>query len=1029
TRWAVHLRYSGIKLFESLADIPSLCPPSQADAPPPGLGALYTGPSGDDNTYTLRASWRSLVDSDDTGALYDSLLADGYFVPNRIPRALFSTLLSSAGAQAIYLGFSFCYYDNGSKSWVTLANGVESQGQQQLATNEVALKTGYLYDLQSDSFVRRPWRRDAAGNTQNADSAFAATVSALSPAERRELGYRSPYAGAPPMRPSDKGGAASWSPVGVHRSFAATIAATADLASEGMTVLDRGILLETRYDDSAAATERLWLRVDASGNHLLRELVSDGSLTELLDAGLAVTGSDPLTLRFTDHGVTRSIVLSGASSLISSLPDSLYEGALSSQLLAGTSFSADSYLHLPASSYEAIDASLAGQTSDQQLFEAAYLPDATGYSLQATVAGSDLEAVVRIVSEAAAASQSLFAALPGDPDAAQRLLALSAAGYGSFSAYTGGSFASDFASYVDGGRIYYYLSPAAVADSASLVAAMRAYRRDIELLLGSYTRSGDSWILAASLSADQKSAVSGALGACGLSAFTSLDKGMVYRADQSIPVEEVVADRSVTCESLAPSPSGAADTVEAGQKVGRSLLPRFDATGRTVLHALYFREYDSTLDYSNRDVWAEAGAEDSGYSPYMTQALVGGMEGWYYGLWSGYYAFSVAQLGAVPSTEGSGQGPPPYSMVLGPNRSQGETSAAVLTVSGRDPSQEGFANAVPVPADALIGPVSSYSDAIMDDNLNTTTREFTFAAFIDGSDLYPSRNGGDTYYRLPANKASTSSQTSLPDIRSSHSSGTDINGGVGLGGLGASFSKNTTSSWEKSAFLDLNGDRYPDLISIKDTKDGASTFSLTPGTGSGFGPIEPWSMPSGCLNETETTAYAFGATIGSGGGATMVKMNGAGRPTAITVVEPDPGKGGGGTGLSYGVNGSFGSSVQTQGFYDMNGDGLPDHVSRGGKGDYAVALNLGNGQFAPERSWGPGIDETIFPLFSIGTEGITDTATGSFGVSGSVTFSAIVASASVSGGFNGTVNRTVSTLADMNGDGLPDVVVKLKDKA
>ncbi len=351
-----------------------------------------------------------------------------------------------------------------------------------------------------------------------------------------------------------------------------------------------------------------------------------------------------------------------------------------------------------------------------------------------------------------------------------------------------------------------------------------------------------------------------------------------------------------------------------------------------------------------------------------------------------------------------------------------------------------------VPPDAWVGRVSSYSDQTMDANLKPIYATYTFAAYIRGDDLYPSRNGGDTYYRLPGNRTSSGPGGPLPFIRSSRSVSTDTNGGVSIGYLGGNVSSNIGSSWQYRGFTDMDGDRFPDLIDFGDSQDGASSFAITPGTGPGFGQSITWQTPGGTkwhLAMYTNTSYGFGASFGSAAGGMLAVVGASGRQKSTQVASPDPGAS---FNVGGGINGSISSSVQTEGFYDLSGSGLPDHVLRSGMGDYLVSLNLGNGNFASPVPWREsgdptGIDVALFAsadncadkLYTPGIPGLSCTSTGSFGasVSGSIGESVgpVGVGGGISAGLNGTVNQTFSVLTDVNGDGLPDQVVKLNGES
>jgi RHS repeat-associated protein len=1021
SEWNIKMRYTGIRLFEPFQDAATFDPPATLAAPPAGLDAIYTRSGG---AYALKSEWRSVADAEASGAIYDRLVASGFFVARNIPRILFEKLLDCAAAGESS-GTAFSYYDVPSRSLVTAGPAGES------ATKRDVLLAGYVYDLQGDLFRRSPWQADADPNhRQNADDAFKATIGALDYEEKKEIAYCRPYDASSPLRPRVSGSGFAYSPAAQRLVVDPVIARSASAAADGMEVLDRGLLLETRRDDVGRAIERLWLAKAGDGYRLNRENILEGGESDPIEAGLDVVGFDPLVVSFSDRGVSRAIKLSGSTSLIASLPGELYEGVLTDSLVGGTVFSPDSYAALPEGSWNAITQALAGDAATQAAFSRAYHAERVGYVLDPGLDDADLHVILNALHERSAVAGSVFGTLPGDPDAALRVILFDESSFADFIRAEGGELIDCFASFPSGEGRRYYPTPNAISTrGAELAEAVKRYRRDAELLLASYARENDgAWHLVAALSHGQKDAVTRALGACGLRAYTSLERSLVYRSDQLLPVTETTLPAGSNCEAFAPRADPATAAEEPGAKVGSILLTTFDqATGSVLLHPIYLREYDSARDYSPVDLAARVNMVAKGWRPSAAQGMCGGVEGWYYGLWSAYYDFDPAKIGSIPAVDDSRQSPPPYSQSLTENRGRGDGAGRLITTSGRDITEGGFESPVDVSATALVGTVSSYSDTVMDDELEVASREFSFAAFVSGDTLHPARNGGDTYHRLPQNRSTASAPGALGFIRASHSSATDLNGSVGLPGLGANFSRNTGVSWQYCAYMDMNGDLYPDLVSFRDAQGGASQFSLVPGTGSGFGEAETWRLEAdGCLGKTATLAYGFGATVGSGGGALDIHYASSGRPTGVAVAAPDPGYGGGAIGLSGGVNGSFAFSSRTEAFYDMNGDGLIDHVVRTSNGGYLVELNLGNGRFAPRRDWGGGVSTAAFPLFGIGVQGIADTATGGFGVVGGLSFDALFASVSVSGGYNGTVGRTVSALCDMNGDGLPDVVVKEK---
>ncbi|MCK4543866.1 MAG: hypothetical protein KAU17_16660, partial [Spirochaetales bacterium] len=308
----------------------------------------------------------------------------------------------------------------------------------------------------------------------------------------------------------------------------------------------------------------------------------------------------------------------------------------------------------------------------------------------------------------------------------------------------------------------------------------------------------------------------------------------------------------------------------------------------------------------------------------------------------------------------------------------------------------------------------------LDDSGNSTQVEYTFAAYINEELFHPSRKGGDSYFLVPRGGTIFESGK-IGVIQESLSESTDINGGVSLG-IALSGSSNEGSSLCYTDLFDINGDRYPDLVQFDEK--GSNIFSVLPGTGSGFGNKIPYSSPYQYITTSGNNAIGLGASVGSSNGSMENRFSPGGKVEGVQIglVKPPSGFG------SIGVNGTLGESFQSIGFRDLNGDGLPDHVSRGKAGTaFAVLLNTGTTTFANSVTWGNGMNVAIhqesFTLIDGDTQGLSGTNNGSFGAS----VSGCISPVSVSGGFNATVNKTNFSLIDMNGDGLPDQVVKRDD--
>ena len=226
---------------------------------------------------------------------------------------------------------------------------------------------------------------------------------------------------------------------------------------------------------------------------------------------------------------------------------------------------------------------------------------------------------------------------------------------------------------------------------------------------------------------------------------------------------------------------------------------------------------------------------------------------------------------------------------------------------------------------------------------------------------------------------------------------------AGAFNVSGSFS-NGESSME-SDFLDLNGDRYPDIVSGK-----AVQFSNPRGGLNGGVPYavqiqksnnhqKGVSFSGSPGGSTSTVSYVRQGGLNSGTGANAGGAATAANDSKLSV------------GLSIGVeiplHNDSGDETQNT-LMDMNGDGLPDQVAANGN----VWLNLGTGFSATAMNWGmDAITEGINPA----------TARLNMGLSFS--------NGSIVGGAGGSENEnfTKKNLVDVNGDGLVDKLRKEGD--
>jgi RHS repeat-associated protein len=228
--------------------------------------------------------------------------------------------------------------------------------------------------------------------------------------------------------------------------------------------------------------------------------------------------------------------------------------------------------------------------------------------------------------------------------------------------------------------------------------------------------------------------------------------------------------------------------------------------------------------------------------------------------------------------------------------------------------------------------------------------------------------------------------------RLSRASQTAVGGGISF--LSGSISTGTTSS--QLDYLDLNGDHFPDVV--------------------GDGRVQ-YTTPTGALEAANRTVPGLGSPRDSD--ATAANVGVGGSPASFTAdgrAEVDssghaPPKSNttGSQMVQLGLAGGLGkgTSDPNHELLDVNGDGLPDRVSRSGD-QLLVALNLGY-SFAPAEPWGgAAINDGASENGSIGA---------TLGFNGGIY--------DFAGGLSLTKNKsqTSATLHDLNGDGLLDRVL------
>ncbi|WP_437956878.1 SpvB/TcaC N-terminal domain-containing protein [Sorangium sp. So ce119] len=282
--------------------------------------------------------------------------------------------------------------------------------------------------------------------------------------------------------------------------------------------------------------------------------------------------------------------------------------------------------------------------------------------------------------------------------------------------------------------------------------------------------------------------------------------------------------------------------------------------------------------------------------------------------------------------------------------------------------------------------------------------------------------GGDRV--LPSVVGRLSGRRQRGSVRYAETWNAELTAGAGPVGGGYSFGSTTTDL----ELIDLNGDRYPDSV----TREGAAL-----NTGAGFGASASFSLPDALRRVEHRTVRLSGdlASLTFSGGdeeeQTLNKTDSRGRSQGYLRT-------------SFSAGTSYGLSAAHVELIDINGDGLVDQVAQNPEsGQMTVALNLGYRFTAPVPWQRGGFNKASFNAGALndalgevlgfftdaaGVEAVRLEDTGAqsvgFGANAGGSSGAVSASVGAGIGYTRTTARTIVDFADVNGDGLPDKVMK-----
>lgn len=266
-------------------------------------------------------------------------------------------------------------------------------------------------------------------------------------------------------------------------------------------------------------------------------------------------------------------------------------------------------------------------------------------------------------------------------------------------------------------------------------------------------------------------------------------------------------------------------------------------------------------------------------------------------------------------------------------------------------------------------------------------------ASVQGEMMISSRNGLDSLEIAP-NAPAVPASGAISITKASRCKGKGTSGNLGP----ASGSKMKSDCYGEDDMMDMNGDRFPDIVN-----KAVMIFSDM------MGVLQGGVSPSiGDLRHTKAESKSGG--VGGGSGSLKIISNSKGRTDSNGFSSPSGNPYSASMQASVSISKSKGTSDVKYDIMDVNGDGLPDRVY---EGSFMVALGLGYG-FAPAELWGSA-------AINEGKNSSTEVGVGigggmkfpKFGISGGV---------GVSGGKS--KSESVRSLSDINSDGLLDIVLQ-----
>ena len=218
---------------------------------------------------------------------------------------------------------------------------------------------------------------------------------------------------------------------------------------------------------------------------------------------------------------------------------------------------------------------------------------------------------------------------------------------------------------------------------------------------------------------------------------------------------------------------------------------------------------------------------------------------------------------------------------------------------------------------------------------------------------------------------------------------------VGYAQWGCSYSTGDNSI--ETDYMDLNGDRYPDII-------GTDKVQYSQQWG-GIGPLTdfPSILSHGNTSHTWTKSLSYSASA-----VTQERMACSIQQNGLFTMHCN------GSGNDINVDGNIGRDSANGSWTDMNGDGLPDFVYPNG----SVRLNIGY-RFVDDKQWDfDDVRRGVSGALSFGVD--LNNSAEHLEFPPDAVMNVYQGSIKAGFGINASYNQTTHMLMDINGDGLPD---------